>query len=63
MDHFVITRAWILDRMTNDDLADQVTLSREQMRALLAAAYNGLRPVLVSDQPTTVVHLAARKPA
>ncbi len=41
--------------------AEQVTLSGNQMRALLAAAYNGLRPVLVSDRTPSVVELAARR--
>lgn len=61
MDDFVITRSWILEHMASDLHADQVTLSGEEMRALLAAAYNGLRPVLVSDQTPGVVQLATRR--
>jgi hypothetical protein len=61
MDDFVITRSWILQRMACDVHAEQVTLSGDQMRALLAAAYNGLRPVLVTDRTPSVVELAARR--
>jgi hypothetical protein len=63
MDDFVLTRAWVLERLTSDESAAQVTLSGDQMRALLAAAYNGLRPVLASDQTQSVVYLDARRPA
>jgi hypothetical protein len=61
MDDFVITRSWVLEHMTRCELAEQVTLSGDQMRALLAAAYNGLRPVLASERPLSVVELAARR--
>jgi hypothetical protein len=61
MDDFVITRSWILERLACDRCAEQVTLSGDQMRALLAAAYNGLRPVLVSDRTASVIELAARR--
>lgn len=50
MDDFVLTRAWVLEHLTSDELAAEVTLPGKQMRALLAAAYNGMRPVLASDQ-------------
>ena len=61
MDDFVITRAWVLQQMASDQGAEQVTLTGGQMRALLAAAYNGLRPVLVSERTLSVVELAARR--
>jgi hypothetical protein len=61
MDEFVITRSWILEHMASGLHADQVTLSGDQMRALLAAAYNGLRPVLVSDRTPRGVELAVRR--
>ena len=59
MDDFILTRSWILQHMADDQAADQVTLTGGEMRALLAAAYNGLRPVLASSRPPTVVELAA----
>ena len=61
MDDFIITRAWVLQHMASDQGAEQVTLTGDQMRALLAAAYNGLRPVLASERASTVVELAARR--
>ncbi len=61
MDDFILTRSWILERMACDRHAEQVTLSGDQMRALLAAAYNGLRPVLVSVRTLSVIELAARR--
>ena len=61
MDDFILTRSWILQHMATDQGAEQVTLTGDQMRALLAAAYNGLRPVLVSDRAPSVIELAARR--